>query len=866
MKIQVGTLKQDKYTLDVDPNWTVARVKKLFCEKVEEAGHHFIRGTEPTLMFRGKVLDDHDSLRYYHIQESDSLVVLLRVKKYDSEEETFQLSKKESKKELSSSASATTSSSSSSSSSSLSSSSTSTPKAAEKPISKSTHGRSQIVKKSEKEKKEETKVKQEEKELKEDLLKQLEEYHARGEQAIELKTQTFYSVIIEAAKVLITKSTRMISLLIDHSYDELQSEHSTAKTEAYTIVDLLEQTTKMLEQQLNVNVHVLSFDERVFQSIEEKGNELFQSVWTLITDQKLYLSGSVSSSPSGLLSNIRKQSRTVAQNIRNLIAELEREKLTGESNLDIEESEAINLAEKKAMKDVLVIPTELRKKLFRPSFTPSRTLDSYQPEKIMILQKFLKKVSRRSLWRNIVSDYNKSPPGKSSCNRCRILFEFLSTETHYVEGLELIIHFWLRPLRERSKTKSSLATPQQINDLFGSIEVIYNINYQMLGKFRDRLDQFPTVTNFGDIMFEMAPMLKLYVDYVNNYDTSVKVYKELCKNKDFSDWNSEVQQKTGRGLDLSSLLITPIQRVPRYELLLQQLLKHTTEYHADYKNLVNAKDRIQQTNKYINVKKQEQDNRIKLFELQESIVSSNNTPMVVVAPHRLYVMDGLLDFTNRGRFEHGRVYVMNDMIILTRMIPEIKPRTAVPFGIPLIGLVKAYTQWSQQQIEEAPSKAGKKTGNLYLDTIKFKNLQVSDCGPIQFSLIQGDTQWDFFCDTKKSKKDWVSTIHSAVETYTLYSLIEGISDSNTESDFLIVSGSYGNIMNKKVVDVTDILNNKVREQGGNQLKLESGSKVPLFGDPTKKKDKQLLILYSAKGNVQSQLYKDEDPVFLNSDS
>ena len=39
-------------------------------------------------------------------------------------------------------------------------------------------------------------------------------------------------------------------------------------------------------------------------------------------------------------------------------------------------------------------------------------------------------------------------------------------------------------------------------------------------------------------------------------------------------------------LDLDALLISPIQRIPRYELLVKQLLKHTPAEHADRERLL----------------------------------------------------------------------------------------------------------------------------------------------------------------------------------------------------------------------------------------------------------------------------------------
>lgn len=44
--------------------------------------------------------------------------------------------------------------------------------------------------------------------------------------------------------------------------------------------------------------------------------------------------------------------------------------------------------------------------------------------------------------------------------------------------------------------------------------------------------------------------------------------------------------------DLASLLVTPVQRIPRYLMLVKQLIKHTPPTHPDYGNLKSAEEKI----------------------------------------------------------------------------------------------------------------------------------------------------------------------------------------------------------------------------------------------------------------------------------
>ncbi len=134
--------------------------------------------------------------------------------------------------------------------------------------------------------------------------------------------------------------------------------------------------------------------------------------------------------------------------------------------------------------------------------------------------------------------------------------------------------------------------------------------------------------------------MKIYADYVNKFDAAMEVYKDRIQSKTVSDFLRDCMARANTRLDLPSFLIMPVQRMPRYQLLLKELLKFTPESHVDYQNLKEAADAVTEVNVYINRKKQEQDNRLKIVALQEMIKST--VPLVLVAPHRLFVRQGPL--------------------------------------------------------------------------------------------------------------------------------------------------------------------------------------------------------------------------------
>ena len=73
----------------------------------------------------------------------------------------------------------------------------------------------------------------------------------------------------------------------------------------------------------------------------------------------------------------------------------------------------------------------------------------------------------------------------------------------------------------------------------------------------------------------MADFLKMYTQYVNGYDNAMATINRLNKKKTFKKFLETKQREIGQSL--MSYLIMPIQRIPRYVLLLKELIKNTVE-------------------------------------------------------------------------------------------------------------------------------------------------------------------------------------------------------------------------------------------------------------------------------------------------
>lgn len=156
----------------------------------------------------------------------------------------------------------------------------------------------------------------------------------------------------------------------------------------------------------------------------------------------------------------------------------------------------------------------------------------------------------------------------------KVLNEVLQTETTYIGSLQRCSAFF-QELTEYQKTQGE-ESPQikEILDIYNKI-LLPLISYQEA--FYKDLQANSTVDNLTQSIDRYAKFFEgIYGLYAANYEKIIALITDEEKhNKKFNDFVTKYQHK--QPVAIRSDLVTPIQRVPRYRLLLAELLKQTTE-------------------------------------------------------------------------------------------------------------------------------------------------------------------------------------------------------------------------------------------------------------------------------------------------
>ena len=100
-------------------------------------------------------------------------------------------------------------------------------------------------------------------------------------------------------------------------------------------------------------------------------------------------------------------------------------------------------------------------------------------------------------------------------------------------------------------------------------------------------------TRIGDQFVKFCPYFRMYQNYCNNYDNAMVLLQKYNNKQSFAVYCEEAKLRCSNKT-LQSLLIIPIQRLPRYKLCLSEIVKNTENNHPDLVDLRRALELVQE--------------------------------------------------------------------------------------------------------------------------------------------------------------------------------------------------------------------------------------------------------------------------------
>uniref|UniRef100_A0A8C2M241 Rho guanine nucleotide exchange factor 17 n=2 Tax=Cricetulus griseus TaxID=10029 RepID=A0A8C2M241_CRIGR len=186
--------------------------------------------------------------------------------------------------------------------------------------------------------------------------------------------------------------------------------------------------------------------------------------------------------------------------------------------------------------------------------------------------------------------------------RKHVTMTLLDTEQSYVESLRTLMQGYMQPLKQPEN--SLLCDPSLVDEIFDQIPELLEHHEQFLEQVRHCVQTWHAQQKVGALLvqsFSKDVLVNIYSAYIDNFlnaKDAVRVAKEA--RPAFLKFLEQSMRENKEKQALSDLMIKPVQRIPRYELLVKDLLKHTPEDHPDHPLLLDAQRNIKQVAERIN--------------------------------------------------------------------------------------------------------------------------------------------------------------------------------------------------------------------------------------------------------------------------
>ncbi|KAI1891434.1 hypothetical protein AGOR_G00143780 [Albula goreensis] len=211
------------------------------------------------------------------------------------------------------------------------------------------------------------------------------------------------------------------------------------------------------------------------------------------------------------------------------------------------------------------------------------------------------------------------PPKQAEMDiRSCCLNEIKQTEEKYTETLESIEKFFMVPLRK-------FLSAVEIEKVFVNIPDLVKVHRILMVEVQDSILN-KNAHNLYQIFIANKERLLIYGKYCSQVETAIAILDEICKEKeDVRLKLEECSKRANNGkFTLRDLLVVPMQRVLKYHLLLQELVKHTHDT-TDKSNLRMALDAMKDLAQYVNEVKRDNETLREIDQYQKSIENLNQS-------------------------------------------------------------------------------------------------------------------------------------------------------------------------------------------------------------------------------------------------
>ena len=235
--------------------------------------------------------------------------------------------------------------------------------------------------------------------------------------------------------------------------------------------------------------------------------------------------------------------------------------------------------------------------------------------------------------------------------------EIVSTEETYCECLETLLHELIEPM-----FRDKLIDAKFKNQIRSSIPKIIAFHRPFLEQLRAaHSTQCKSIAAvFNECVFaQRTEFVEIYLRFIADYSAILELFGTTFHGNAALDQFLYIQRMQNK--PLSALLILPVQRVPRYILLLTDLRKHSDANSEGFAAIHGAVEMVRAITREINERKRKIENLAQCLQLQQTLKGLRQP---IVSEERVFVRQFI--FIKRNvRHRYQRIFLLfSDLLIL----------------------------------------------------------------------------------------------------------------------------------------------------------------------------------------------------------
>eukprot|EP01133_Synstelium_polycarpum_P020520 gene20520-24631_t len=370
------------------------------------------------------------------------------------------------------------------------------------------------------------------------------------------------------------------------------------------------------------------------------------------------------------------------------------------------------------------------------------------------------------------SSGSTTTPAVSHRRKC--INELVRVEQGYVTDMTTLIDVFYTPFK-------ALVDEDSLFLLFCNIIELRNTHIKLLERFEACMRDWNEESTIGDVFLPfMGDFQKLYEVYINNYEKAFAYTRYLKSNPAHAALHKMILTNEGnprcRNLDFGSFLVLPVQRIPRYIILLKEIEKHTSADHPDLSLCALTQCTLHDLTLYLNESKRKSSNTDKIQEIKSSVQGSD-----AIIGESKFIMEGALSLMKGGMVASAKkdlyVYLFKDCIICTEQQHSSGSSAAKKLKSKTLPSPQLTTQLSSMSLNASFSPSSSPTsspGGMVSTKTLFKSILISEIKAVSilknfkvsFQIVTSKKAYTFNTTSSDIRDKWTSALNDLIQSIT----------------------------------------------------------------------------------------------------